>query len=242
MVTFLTCASVIQRRPITDMNRHSLLARVYHTAGLSAKASDEIGQLVSEGGALTPEDEATVSVVTKGRVDQLRRARRILVAVEEREETKGRTGRVAALRQLRDGVEGELFSLLSRYIGGIDAVFLARPTSEAARVLFLKMKADYSRYLAKIQRLPAPQVQSAYAAAYDTARSVLGAAHPLRTGLALNFSVFHFEIAGNREAAVHLAKQAHDEGIAAVKGLPSDEKEDAMDVLNVIATNLRSWG
>jgi 14-3-3 protein epsilon len=223
------------------MNPHSFLARIYHTAGLSAKASDEIGQLASIREPLTAEDEATVSVVTKARVDQLRRARRILLAVEEREENKGRTARVAALRQLKDRVEGDIANLLTQYIGGIDGAFLVRPTSEASRVLFLKMKADYLRYLAEIQRAPAQQVQAAYVTAYEAARAGLGAAHPLRTGIALNYSVFHFEIAGSKDAALQIAKAAHDEGVAAVKTVPPDEKEDAMEVLNLIATNIRTW-
>jgi hypothetical protein len=198
--------------------------------------------LARDPSGFTAEDEATVSVVTKARVDQLRRARRILLAVEEREENKGRTARVAALRELKERLEAELGSLLTQLTGNIDSVFLPRPTSEAARVLFLKMKADYSRYLAEIQRLPAPQVQAAYVTAYEASRSVLGAAHPLRTGIALNYAVFHVEISGSREAAVQIAKLAHDEGIAAVKALPAEEKEDAMEVLNLLATNLRSWG
>jgi hypothetical protein len=224
------------------MNRHSFLARVYHTAGLSAKASDEVGQLAASREPLTPEDEATVSVVTKARIDQLRRARRILLAVEEREENKGRMARVTALHRLKERVETDLSALLTQYIGSIDSAFLVRPTSEASRVLFLKMKADYSRYLAEIGRMPSQQVQAAYVTAYDIARSTLGAAHPLRTGIALNYSVFHFEIAGSKDAAFQIAKIAHDEGIAAVKTLAADEKEDAMEVLNLIATNLRNWG
>jgi hypothetical protein len=224
------------------MNRHSFLARVYHTAGLSALASNEVGQLASSRELLSPEDEATVSVMTKARVDQLRRARRILLAVEEREENKGRTARVSALRRLKERLETDLATLLTQYIGGIDGAFLAHPTSDASRVLFLKMRADYSRYLAEIQRIPPQQVQAAYVAAYNVARATLGAAHPLRTGIALNYSVFHFEIAGNKDAALQIAKMAHDEGIAAVRSLVADEKEDAMEVLNLIATNLRDWG
>jgi hypothetical protein len=224
------------------MNRHSFLARVYHTAALSAKASDEVGELASARDPFTPEDEATVSVVTKARVDQLRRARRILLAVDEREENKGRMARVTALRRLKERVEGDLATLLTQYIGSIDSAFLVHPTSEASRVLFLKMKADYSRYLAEMQRMPPQQVQAAYVTAYDVARSTLHAAHPLRTGIALNYSVFHFEIAGSRDAALQIAKAAHDDGIAAVKIMPPDEKEDAMEVLNLIATNLRNWG
>jgi hypothetical protein len=223
------------------MNRHSFLARVYHTAGLSTKASEEVGQLVTTRDPITPEDEATVSVVTKVRVDQLRRARRIICAVEEHEENKGKANRVAALRQMKARIEGSLAEILNQYIASIDNLFLARPTSEASRILFLKMKADYSRYLAEIQRMQPVQVQAAYVIAYDAARAALAAAHPLRTGIALNYSVFHYEIAGNRETAIEIAKGAHGEGMNAVKTLQADEREDAMEVLNLIATNLKSW-
>jgi hypothetical protein len=223
------------------MNRHSFLARVYHTAGLSGKASDEVSQLATTREAITPEDEATVSVVTKARVDQLRRARRIICAVEEHEENKGKANRVAALRQMKARIEALLAEILNQYIASIDSAFLARPTSEASRILFLKMKADYSRYLAEIQRMQPAQVQTAYVIAYDAARSALGAAHPLRTGIALNYAVFHFEISGNRETAVEIAKGAHAEGVGAMKTLQADEREDAMEVLNLIATNLKNW-
>jgi 14-3-3 protein epsilon len=223
------------------MNRHSFLARVYHTAGLSVKASEEVARLAACPDPMTPEDEATVSVVTKARVDQLRRARRIICAVEEHEENKGKANRVAALRQMKVRIEASLAELLNQYIASIDDAFLSHPTSEASRILFLKAKADYSRYLAEIQRMQPTQVQAGYVAAYDAARAALGAAHPLRTGIALNYSVLHYEILGSSETAVQIAKGAYDEGMNAVKTLQADEKEDAMEVLNLIATNLKNW-
>lgn len=223
------------------MNRHSFLARVYHTAGLTAKASDEVAQLAVSQKALTPEDEATVSVVTKARVDQLRRARRITSVVEEREENKGKVNRVIALRGFKSKVEEELAGLLTTYIRNIDSAFLKHPTSEPSKILFLKMKADFCRYLAEIQRMPAEKVQEAYVQAYDAARASLGAAHPLRTGIALNYSVFYYEIVGNKDTAVQIAKAAHDEGVNAARTLPPEEKDDAMEILNLIATNLKNW-
>jgi hypothetical protein len=85
-------------------------------------------------------------------------------------------------------------------------------------------------------------VQAAYISAYDAARSTLGAAHPLRTGIVFYYSIVHFEIAGSQEAALQIAEMADNEGITAVKSLALDEKEDATEVLNFIATNVRSWG
>ncbi|KAH0789346.1 14-3-3 protein [Histomonas meleagridis] len=223
------------------MNKHSFLARVYHTAGLTAKASDEVSKLAVVHGQLTPEDEATVSVVTKGRIDQLRRASRIICVVEEREENKGKVNRVIALRGFKSKIEEELAGLLNQYITLIDNSFLVHPTSEPSRILFLKMKADYCRYLAEIHRMQVQQVRNAYTQAYDAARAALPPAHPLRTGIALNFSVFHYEISGNKTLARELATTAYEEALVAAKSLPPDEKEDAMEVINLISSNLNNW-
>ncbi|OHS93807.1 14-3-3 protein [Tritrichomonas foetus] len=223
------------------MNLHSFLARVYHTAGLTTKAADEVSKLAVTRETLTPEDEATVSVVTKSRVDQLRRARRIICVVEEREENKGKVNRVIALRGFKSKIEEELAGLLTQFISSIDNAFLSHPTSEPSRILFLKMKADYCRYLAEIQRMQVQQVQAAYVAAYEAARTSLGPAHPLRTGIALNYSVFHYEIVGNKDAAIQIAKMAYEEGSNAAKSLPIDEKDDALEVIHLIQTNLKNW-
>jgi len=223
------------------MNRHSFLARVYHTAGLNTKAVEEVSKLSVSRDPLTPEDEATVSVVTKARIDSLRRARRIISVVEEREENKGKVNRVISLRSFKTKIEEELAQLLNQFINSIDTSFLNKPTSEPSRILFLKMKADYSRYLAEINKMNVQQVQTAYIQAFDAARSTLGPAHPLRTGIALNYSVFFYEILGNHDSAIQIAKMAYEEGTSAAKMLPVDEKDDAMDVINLINSNLKNW-
>lgn len=48
--------------------------------------------------------------------------------------------------------------------------------------------------------------QAAYQAAYDKSSENMPATHPIRLGLALNFSVFYFEIVNAPEKACSLAK------------------------------------
>lgn len=48
--------------------------------------------------------------------------------------------------------------------------------------------------------------QSAYQSAFDRAKENLPPTHPIRLGLALNFSVFYYEILSTPEKACHLAK------------------------------------
>lgn len=54
----------------------------------------------------------------------------------------------------------------------------------------------------------------AYKAATEVAQTDLAPTHPIRLGLALNFSVFYYEILNSPDQACHLAKTAFDDAIA----------------------------
>jgi hypothetical protein len=56
--------------------------------------------------------------------------------------------------------------------------------------------------------------QKAYMKAMDLAKEKMASTHPSRLGLALNFSVFYYEILNAPERACHLAKEAFDAAIA----------------------------
>lgn len=56
----------------------------------------------------------------------------------------------------------------------------------------------------------------AYKNATDVAQTDLAPTHPIRLGLALNFSVFYYEILNSPDQACHLAKQAFDDAIAGI--------------------------
>ena len=46
--------------------------------------------------------------------------------------------------------------------------------------------------------------------------------HPIRLGLALNFSVFHYEVLGNPEEACKMARQAFEDAIAELDSVSED--------------------
>ena len=49
--------------------------------------------------------------------------------------------------------------------------------------------------------------QAAYQESFDISKSKMQPTHPIRLGLALNFSVFYYEILNAPDRACHLAKQ-----------------------------------
>jgi hypothetical protein len=93
-------------------------------------------------------------------------------------------------------------------------------------------KGDYHRYLAEFatgdkRKDSADKSLEAYKAASDVAVTELPPTHPIRLGLALNFSVFYYEILNSPDRACHLAKQAFDDAIAELDTLSEESYKDS---------------
>lgn len=81
----------------------------------------------------------------------------------------------------------------------------------------------------------------AYKAATDIAQTELAPTHPIRLGLALNFSVFYYEILNSPERACHLAKQAFDDAIAELDTLSEESYKDSTLIMQLLRDNLTLW-
>ncbi|KAG6392953.1 hypothetical protein SASPL_147182 [Salvia splendens] len=75
----------------------------------------------------------------------------------------------------------------------------------------------------------------------DIANSDLAPTHPIRLGLALNFSVFYYEILNSPDRACSLAKQAFDEAIAELDTLGEESYKDSTLIMQLLRDNLTLW-
>jgi len=108
------------------------------------------------------------------------------------------------------------------------------------------MKGDYHRYLAEFatgggRKEAAENSLIAYKAASDIALTELPPTHPIRLGLALNFSVFYYEILNSPDRACHLAKQAFDDAIAELDTLSEESYKDSTLIMQLLRDNLTLW-
>ncbi len=102
---------------------------------------------------------------------------------------------------------------------------------------------DYYRYLAEVQE-GEPQGKSTVSAeeAYQTATKLaeaeLAVTHPIRLGLALNFSVFFYEIKNEPDKACSLAKAAFDTAISEVDTIKDETYKDSTLIMQLLRDNL----
>merc|ERR1711862_625800 len=82
--------------------------------------------------------------------------------------------------------------------------------------------------------------EESYTKATESAAS-LAPTHPIRLGLALNYSVFLYEVQSKQEDACKLAKQAFDDAIAELDTLDEESYKDSTLIMQLLRDNLTLW-
>ena len=73
------------------------------------------------------------------------------------------------------------------------------------------------------------------------AKNSLSNTHPLKLGLALNHSVFYYEIMQNPEKACAMARTAFDEAIQDLDNVQDEFYKDATLIMQLLRDNLLLW-
>lgn len=64
---------------------------------------------------------------------------------------------------------------------------------------------------------------------------------PIRLGLALNYSVFYYEIKNDPKQACQIAKTAFDDAIADIENIQDADYRDATTIMQLMKDNLTLW-
>ncbi|KAK9228570.1 hypothetical protein WN944_021522 [Citrus x changshan-huyou] len=195
---------------------------------------------------LTVEERNLLSVAYKNVIGSLRAAWRIISSIEQKEEGRKNEEHVSLVKDYRSKVESELSDVCGSILKLLDSHLVPSATAGESKVFYLKMKGDYYRYLAEFKvgderKAAAENTMLSYKAAQDIALTDLAPTHPIRLGLALNFSVFYYEILNSSEKACTMAKQAFEEAIAELDTLGEESYKDSTLIMQLLRDNLTLW-
>ncbi|XP_031722358.1 14-3-3 protein zeta/delta-like [Anarrhichthys ocellatus] len=199
---------------------------------------------VTEGDAvLSNEDRNLLSVAYKNVVGARRSSWRVVSSMQHKSEDCGKS---ALAKAYKEKIESELRDICKEVLDLLDKHLIPKAANHDSKVFYLKMKGDYFRYLAEVacegdKEEIIKNSQQAYQDALDISNKEMPATHPIRLGLALNFSVFYYEIVNSPEKACQLAKTAFDEAISMLDSLSQESYKDSTLIMQLLRDNLTLW-
>jgi 14-3-3 protein epsilon len=195
---------------------------------------------------LNSDERNLLSIAYKNSVTSKRTALRTVMAYELKEKKKEVSNFLPYIHEYRKKIEDELTQTCQNVLKSIDHHLLVKAEDTEAKVFYYKMKGDYNRYIAEYAQGDLKQrVGDSAKQAYEEATKLvkeLSSIHPIALGLALNYSVFYYEVLNDHETACKIAKDTLD---SADKELnvndEQDEKEDSISIINLLRENLEMW-
>lgn len=193
------------------------------------------------GEELSIEERNLLSVAYKNVVGSRRSSWRVI----NMQESKQPDNSVA--KEFRETIEKELDNICVEVLKLLDEDLIPQSKTDDSQVFFKKMKGDYLRYRAeyaspeKERNEVVGKAQEAYIDAYDLAKKSMHPTHQSRLGLALNYSVFYYEILNTPDKACHLAKEAFDDAIAELDTLDQESYKDSTLIMQLLRDNLTLW-
>merc|ERR1712014_120532 len=198
------------------------------------------------GEELSTEERNLLSVAYKNAVGSRRAAWRIITSVEQKEKTKGNETNAGYAKEYCAKVETELQKICDTILGLLDGNLIPKASSGESKVFYQKMKADYYRYIAEFtdgdkKSKAAESARQAYQDAQNVAEKDLAVTHPIRLGLALNSSVFQYEVLQNPDEACKMARTAFEDAIAELDNVAEDSYKDSTLIMQLLHDNLTLW-
>ena len=192
-------------------------------------------------------DERNLLIVAyKNNITCKRNAWRIL----DNQEKNTKKENAESLKRITDYkhiIEDEISAICKDILGLVETVLLPSNNEPENTIFYLKVKADYSRYICEfsageIKLNASYTTQEIYQKAFELCIKNLPPTNPLRLGVALNFSVFYYDILLKQDKACEIAKKAFDDAITNLDNAKDDDcYKDATLIIQLLRDNLTLW-
>ncbi|MCP4667834.1 MAG: hypothetical protein GY849_15900 [Deltaproteobacteria bacterium] len=196
--------------------------------------------LAEKHGSVNPDERNLLSVAFKNLISSKRAACRTISAIEQNPKYSKFND---ALLTYKTGIETKLQQDCEKIIEMINTHVLAHACEEEAKAFFVKMIGDYYRYIAENAKdAVLEDVKNKANKAYQEANAIdLPACNPIKLGLALNFSVFNYEVLKDHATACSLADTALSQALDKIDELEEDDFRDSKSIIELLKENLTLW-
>jgi len=142
-------------------------------------------------------------------------------------------------------IEAELYEKCMKIVTTVEGKCLKLAADNESKAFFQKMIGDYFRYVAESAAEDKLQsVKDGAMKGYSEANKLsedLNPCNPIRLGLALNFSVFYYEVMNNHKQACELGEKALSEALEKIDDVDEETFRDAKSIIELLKENLSLW-
>merc|ERR1712167_540970 len=225
---------------------HVYFAKLAEQAERYDEMAEHMKAVAMSNQEMSVEERNLISVAYKNAVGSRRAAWRIISSVEQKETSKGNEENAGYAKEYLAKVEAELQKICDTILGLLDGSLIGKASSGESKVFYCTMKADYYRYIAEFsdgdaKSKAAENARLAYEEAHKVAEKDLAVTHPIRLGLALNYSVFQYEVLQNPDEACKMARTAFEDVIAELDNVQEDSYKDSTLIMQLLRDNLTLW-
>ncbi|OHT16045.1 14-3-3 protein [Tritrichomonas foetus] len=230
----------------TERDLKFFMARVADQAERYQDVIAHLDVIINSDPKLSADERNLLSVAYKALTGSSRSALRTVNAFLEDESIKAIPERVSKLTDLKNRLVKELDDHCNELIQLTDSKLLPAADDAATKVFYEKLKADYYRYSVEFKpesdrKDGSDKAKASYEAAMNIATAELTKANPSYLGLALNYSVFLYEIIGQKQEAIDLADKSFKEAVDLLDELGEDEYSEATLILQLLKDNVALW-
>ena len=176
---------------------------------------------------ISVDERNLLSVAYKNIVSTKRHCLRTILAYENKEKQLENSENIKYIKEYQKILETDLVSTCEYICLFIETYLFPFASDNSSKAFYLKIIGDYYRYIAEnIENEKKSQFSDKSLKAYNEARDFaksLSIIDPVRLGLALNLSVFYYEIINNQETGCQIAKKMLD---LIIKEIDNIEKND----------------
>jgi len=226
------------------MEEKIFMARVAEQAERFDDMVDFLREVVSgKDSDFTTEERNLLSVGFKNLIGTKRTAIRTIAAIEQNPKYAKYN---ESLSSYKKRIEDELYTQCLNIVVLVRDKCMKVAADSESKAFFLKMVGDYYRYVAESsQAAKLEEVKKGALEYYNKASEVaikdLGACNPIRLGLALNFSVFHFEVMNDHKKACELGETALQNALEKIDDCDEETFRDAKSIIELLKENLSLW-
>ena len=228
---------------MNELEELSSLAQIALIAERYEDASKYIEELIKKKKDDLNKDEKNIFYKSfKNIINSKRSAWRSADYMEEKEKNDER---ITMIKNYKDILEKDIYDVCKNVIALINNFLLTKTILDESKIFFLKMKADYYRYLSEFQSLIEnknylDESEKNYKNAIELSQNISWI-NPTKLGLYINYSVFYYENKKDTKKAIQIAKEAIKSAKKYSDKLKEEEDKDAEMSIQTLKENINYW-